>query len=249
MNPTSFPIRVVVVWLFVLAAFCPGATAQSILNGGFEANGGPGATDFSDWVVADAPGSAGSFYVQTGTGSPVFGADVPAPPEGEFAAMSEAGGPGAHVLYQDFLVPSVVGSAKLRFRVFVQNQAGDFTAPGSLDFDGAPNQQARVDLLRGASDPFSVQVADVLLNLYQTRPGDPLTSGYTLVSLDVTSVVAAHKGETLRLRFAEVDNLQPLLFGVDDVQWIGSAAPEPAGLALLALAAPLASVALRRRRL
>ena len=77
------------------------------------------------------------------------------------------------------------------------------------------------------SDPFDI--ADSLLNAFQTLPGDPLTSGYTLFTLDVTSLLASHLGETLRLRFAEVDNVIFFNLGVDDVHLLinePSTAPE-----------------------
>lgn len=235
----------------LLVTFCRVASAQMILNGGFENNGGAGTPFVSDWTSADQFGSADSFYVQTGTGSPVFGQTVPAPPAGIYAVMTDSGGAGSHVLYQDFVVPAgFVGPADLSFQVFINNQAGDFVAPTSLDFTAALNQQARIDLLTAASDPFSVAGSDVLLNLFQTNPGDPLISGYTLVSKNVSSLFAAHAGQTLRLRIAEVDNVNVLNFGVDAVRLTvaPSAVPEPGSLALGLLGGVGLLSALRRRR-
>lgn len=232
-----------------LVASCRSAPAQTLLNGGFESNGGAGTPFLTDWITADQFGSANSFYAQAGTGTPIFGQTVPAPPEGSFAAMTDTGGAGSHVLYQDFVVPvGVGGQADLSFQVFVNNQAGDFFAPATLDYTAAINQQARVDLLTAASDPFSVAGGDVLLNLYQTKPADLLTSGYTLVNADVSSLFLAHAGETLRLRFAEVDNQNALNFGVDAVRLRVSAAPEPGSLALCSGVIVVLPCLLRRRR-
>ncbi len=232
------------------AALSITSTAQAVSNGGFEANGGAGFSDFTGWVTADEPGSSGSFFVQTGTGTPLFGNLVPNPPEGEFAAMTDSGGAGSHVLYQDFTVLSVTGTAGISFQVCINNLANDFFTPDSLDYTVDPNQQARVDLMLAGSDPFSVDPGDVLQILYQTNSGDPLTSGYNLVSADITSVLKSHIGERLRLRFAEVDNQQTLNFGVDDVALNGaSVVPEPtAAIELTAIVLAAGSGLLSRRR-
>jgi hypothetical protein len=141
------------------------------------------------------------------------------------------------VLYQDFTVSSAVSTATLTFQLFIGNRADRFATPDSLDFSTpALNQQARVDILTASSDPFSVAGGDVLQNLYQTAVGDPLVSGYSLQTFDITSVVNSHLGTPLRLRFAEVDNVFTFQLGVDDVALDtggGQAVPEPATWSLL----------------
>jgi hypothetical protein len=67
-------------------------------------------------------------------------------------------------------------------------------------------------------------VSDVLLNLYRSQPGDPLVSGYNTITADLTSFLSTHLGETLRLRFAEADNVQVLNAGLDRVSLV---VPEP----------------------
>src|ERR1700730_6191270 len=134
-----------------------------IANGGFEAG-------LTSWTKADQLGSAGTFFSQSGTLSPVSGNPVPAPPEGTKAAMTDAPGPGSHVLYQDFV--ATADAAALSFALFIGNRASNFftPTPASLDFSTpALNQQARVDILKSTADPFSVAASDVLLNLYQTK--------------------------------------------------------------------------------
>ena len=224
---------------------CQASPAQVISNGGFEINAGAGATDFADWTVVNQIPGGDSFFVQTGTGTPLFGQLVPPPPEGNFAAMTDSGGSGSHLLYQEFSAPIVFSTARISFQLFVNNQAGDFVAPGTLDSTGGDNQQARVDLLLAGSDPFSVVPGDVLLNLFQTNPGDPLTSGYTLVDRDITSIIAAHGGAMLRLRFSEVDTLAPLNFGVDDVRL--NVVPEPTSTVLLGSLAAVGAGLMGRR--
>lgn len=187
--------------------------AGLITNGGFESG-------LTGWTTADQVGSDGRFFSQTGTLSPANAFTVPAPPEGTRAAMTDAGAGGSHVLYQDFLVPLMVPGASVNFSLFINNGADAFFSPATLDFaTPALNQQARVDILNLTSD--------VLLNLYQTQPGNPLISGYTPIVRDVTALLQAHAGETLRLRFAEVDNVSFFNLGVDAVDINVNAIPEP----------------------
>jgi len=223
---------------FALAAAAllamPSQGAQLLLNNGFESG-------FSNWTRADQLGSDGTFLLQTGTTSPVNGFPVPLPPGPTQAAMSDAEGPGSHVLYQDFMVPSVANSFVLTFQLFLNNTATTYSTPSTptLDFSTAAlNQQFRVDVLKTTAGVFSVTPADILLNVYQTKAGDPARSGYTTVTADLTGVLAGNLGQTLRLRFAETDNVAPFVAGIDNVSI--SDVPEPstvlAGLALLSLA-------------
>jgi hypothetical protein len=219
------------------------SAAQILVNGGFETG------DFTGWTVLNQTGSfdPSDWYIQTGTGSPLNGFPVPAPPEGLFAAMTDQGGPGSHVLYQDFVVPTNILTATLSFQRFISNQAGDFFTPDSLDYTVSPNQQARVDIITTTADPFSVAAGDVLLNIFQTMAGDPLVSGYTVDSTDLTAFLIANAGATLRLRFAEADNQLFFNFGVDDVLLDVTLVPEPSALALCGLGGVLGGLALRRR--
>ncbi|HEX5231824.1 MAG TPA: PEP-CTERM sorting domain-containing protein, partial [Bradyrhizobium sp.] len=208
-----------------------------ISNGGFESG-------LASWTRADQVGSDGTFSSQSGTVSPVSGNMVPAPPQGTTAAMTDALGPGSHILYQDFT--ATAGSAALSFAFFIGNRAsleGGFTGfatPASLDFSTPTlNQQARVDILTTTADPFSVAAGDVLLNLYQTKVGDPLISGYNTITTDITALLAAHVGETLRLRFAETDNVSPFQLGVDNVRFDQVQIPEPASILLFGTALAL----------
>jgi hypothetical protein len=199
-----------------------------ILNGGFESG-------FTSWTRSEIVGSEGTFALQSGTVSPVNGFSVPTPPQGVVAAMTDAGGPGSHVLYQDFVVPA--DTALLSFSLFIGNRADRFVnpTPATLDFSTpALNQQARVDIMRGGTSAFSVAASDIVLTLFQTQVGAPLVSGYTSFTFDLTSLFAANVGQTLRLRFAETDNLAPFQFGVDNVSLeTGVTVPEPQSIQLI----------------
>jgi len=238
---TSFRARVLWIAVVIVCVATGNAQAANVVNnGGFESG-------LSGWTRADQLGSDGTFAIQTGTASPVNGDTVPAPPEGLRAAMSDAQGPGSHVLYQDIVIPAVVPSATLSFDVFVGNRANAFFTPSTLDFSTpALNQQARVDILAGGTDPFTVAG---LQNAFQTMVGDPLVSGYTHHTLDVTSLLNAHLSQTLRLRFAEVDNVFTFQLGVDNVALdVGASqtVPEPASWVLMVTAG--LALAWRQRR-
>ena len=230
------------VWLsatLVCALSLP-AMAGLITNGGFESG-------FSNWTRSDQLGSDGTFALQTGTASPVNGDPVPLPPGGTTAAMSDAQGPGGHVLFQSFTVTAPVLAAMLRFDIFVGNRAGMFVSPSTLDFSTpALNQQARVDILLGSAGAFSVLPADVLLNAFQTNPGDPAVSGYIHRAVNVTAILNSHLGTPLTLRFAETDNVFTFQLGVDNVDIDVGAVPEPSSW-LLAFWALLAMGLVRRR--
>lgn len=220
----------------LLACGSSAALAQDLItNGGFESG-------FSGWTRLDQIGSDGTFHQQSGGNSPINAFSVAAPPQGLNAAMTDSTGPGSHVLYQDILIPAVVSGATLKFSIYINNGATGFFTPNSLDFaTPALNQQARVDILAGGADPFSTAAGDVLFNAFQSAANDPLVSGYNTFSFDVSALLAAHAGQTIRLRFAEVDNVNFFNFGVDAVSLT---IPAPSALALLAVGA----VAARRRR-
>lgn len=227
--------------LAVLAS--PFMSGGAITNGGFESNGGAGTSSFTGWTVATEAGGGGSWYVQTGTSSPISAFTVPPPTEGSYAAMTDSTGAGSQVLIQSFTVAPGVSNVTLSFDYYLNNLAQDYFPNSDLDYtDAYPNQQARVDILASGAADFT---SSVLLNIFQTQSGDPLQPGvYQTLTMDITSTVGA--GGTFELRFAEVDNQQTLNFGVDNVI-LNITAPEPASWGFIS-AGLLAILALRHRR-
>jgi hypothetical protein len=236
-------LNLIAAFVFVLT---PAIADQIVNNGGFSSG-------FAGWTVANQAGSDGSFLLQSGVASPVNGVAVPAPPGPLNAAMTDAQGPGTHVLYQDFVIPALVGSAILSFDAFIGNRASAFfvPSPASLDFAAAAfDQQARVDILLGSASPFSVNSSDVLLNVFQTTPGSPLVDGYTGHSVDIASVLNVHLNTPLRLRFAETDNVSFFQFGVDNVSLVTASTasvPEPSAAVSTGLGALMLLAWLARR--
>jgi hypothetical protein len=194
--------------LGLLIAFAlPGvSSAATVVNGGFETG------SFTGWTVADQAGGSGSWFVYTGTTSPLSGFTIAAPPEGTHGAVTDQNGPGSHVLYQDVaLEPGFAHT--LSFALYYENQAGFFATQPTLDYNTFPNQQYRVDVLKATADPFSTAPGDVLATIFQTQPGDPSSLAPTPISFDLSPFA----GMTVRLRFAMVDNQFFFQASVDNV--------------------------------
>ena len=232
MNPT----RTLYAALLAGALAAP-ASAQIIINGSFESG-------FTGWTRAEQTGSNGTFALQSGLASPVNAFAVPAPPAGANAAMTDSTAGGAHVLYQDFTIPvGPIPSANVTFSYYLNNHATAYINPGHLDWGLTSNpgglnlnQQARVDIMTTTADPFSVAAADILQNLLQTNATTPLVTGYNSHFVDVTALFLARQGQTVRLRFAETDNVNFFNFGVDNVT-VNIPAPSALALGLLSFVA------------
>jgi hypothetical protein len=194
---------------FAIALFLTNTDAQAqvdpFVNGSFETG------DFTGWTVVQEPGSAGDWFVYSGTQDPLGFATLLPPPVGEFAATSSQTGPSSQVLYQDIAVPDGFDTA-CSLIVYYENNAGEFFTASDLSYTNEPNQQARIDIMDPGSDPFDVG-AGVLENLFLTLPGDPSTLGYTIVSFNLSPFA----GTTVRFRAAEVDNQSNFYFSIDDV--------------------------------
>jgi D-alanyl-D-alanine carboxypeptidase len=138
--------------------------------------------------------------------------DVPDPPQGRFAAVTDVNGPGTRILYRDLRLE---GRFSLQLSVFYTG-TGPFSSPATLAYDTPEaNQQFRIDLVRPSAPIDSVAKGDVLVNVFRTSPGDPARRQPTEVSLDVS----AWAGQTVRLRLATTDNQGPLRVGVDNIRF------------------------------
>ena len=175
-----------------------------VTNGGFET------ATFAGWTVVNQGGGNGNWFIQSGGVSPTSGVPVPPPAGGTFAAMTDQFGPGSHILYQDLTVGQC--GASLSFDLFIGNRAGVFFTPASLLHTLVPNQQFRMDIMTPATPLFDVG-GGVLQAVYRTDVGALPIAGYFPVSASLDG----HSGQTVRLRFAEVDNRNFFQAGVDNV--------------------------------
>jgi D-alanyl-D-alanine carboxypeptidase len=138
--------------------------------------------------------------------------DVPDPPQGKFAVVTDMNGPGTYILYRDLRLE---GRFTLQATVFYDG-TGPLSSPATLAYDTPEaNQQFRIDLVRPSAPIDSVAKNDVLVNVFHTSPGDPARRQPTEVRLDVS----AWAGQTVRLRLATTDNQGPLRVGVDNIRF------------------------------
>jgi D-alanyl-D-alanine carboxypeptidase len=138
--------------------------------------------------------------------------EVPDPPQGRFAAVTDMNGPGTRILYRDLRLE---GRFSLQLTVFYAGD-GPLSSPASLAYDTPEaNEQFRIDLVGPSAPIDSVAKGDVLANVFRTSPGDPVRRQPTEVRVDVS----AWAGQTVRLRLATTDNQGPLRVGVDNIRF------------------------------
>jgi CubicO group peptidase (beta-lactamase class C family) len=202
--------------LSLLVAACDRQPTSTVMDN-FESGA------LTDWKAVGS-GSGGWFVYTDGKkapdparSDPNVPFDLPDPPQGKFAAVTDMNGPGTRILYRDVKLD---GRFMLHLTVFYEGGSG-FSSPETLTHEGPEsNQQFRIDLL-GLSAPIdSVAKGDVLVNVFDTSPGDPARLEPTTVSVDLSRWA----GQTVRLRLAGTDNSGPLRVGVDDIRFepIGS---------------------------
>jgi D-alanyl-D-alanine carboxypeptidase len=168
--------------------------------------------------------------------------DVPDPPQGRFAAVTDMNGPGTRILYRDLRLE---GRFTLRLTAFYTG-SGPLSSPATLAYDTPEaNQQFRIDLLSPSAPIDSAAKGDVLVNVFGTSPGDPVRRPPTEVSLDVS----AWAGQTVRLRLATTDNQGPLRVGVDNIRFQRIGGDADGRVALLVTPRPSRAVDLVLHRL
>ena len=182
-------------------------TTIGVPNGGFETG------DFTHWNGANQIQGSGDWFVYEGTESPLSGFRIAAPPQGNFAATTDQENPGSHILYRNIKLESGMRH-ELSFYLYYRNRPGEFFPRNTLDFRVEPNQQYRVDLLRPKADPFTVDPNAIRATLFRTGVGDPNRKQPTLMTFNLTRFA----GDTVRLRFAEVDNQGFFQASVDRVR-------------------------------
>ena len=145
---------------------------------------------------------------------------MPNPPQGKFAAVSDSRGPGSQVMYRDIKLD---GPMMLEVTIFYSNgidglsgYSGRFVSPRTLAVDKGPNQQFRVDLLAPTAVADSMADGDIRTTVFETRPDDPARRGPTPIRYDLSPWA----GQTVRLRVATVLNQGLMRTGIDNVRLI-----------------------------
>lgn len=196
------------------------ASAGPLDNGGFESG------DLTAWSTQSW--GAGEWLVYSDGSTPPDPSitdqhnafDVPDPPEGDFAAVTDMDSAGLRFLYRDIVV---AGSPMLHVVVFYENHGLEIHVQptfGTIDGDKwnysgtSLNQQYRVDLIDPQAPIESLEADDVLATVFRTVSGDPTALEPTPVSIDLSP----WEGQTIRLRATQVDNMGAMRAGIDDVR-------------------------------
>lgn len=208
--------RMLPMLIAALALLLPAtAPAAQVVNGGFESG------TLAGWEARRSLG-AGKWFAYEGTEAPIGhqrGADpVQAPPQGNFAAITDQANPDSLLLFQDLqLEPGT--SYKLSLLAFYDSYAALANpSPDSLIADeealgGQANQQFRIDLVRPDAPLDSIAPGDVLLELFRTKAGGPRS----LKPTQLIAELAPFAGQTVRLRVAVATTEEVLNAGIDAV--------------------------------
>jgi hypothetical protein len=199
---------------------------QILTNGGFETG------TFTGWTVANQAGGS-NWFVVSGTTTPQSGMSTVGAAGGLFYAVTDQGGAVAQSLLQSFTV-GAGNPVVFSFDMFANNWyqptsvKATVVGPQGLDFTGAANQHARVDLLTGSANAFDTG-AGVIHNFFLGADApNNIVHAYTHYSFDISSFVEA--GGTFQIRFAEVSNQYVFNQGIDNV--VVNVIPEPSTLTI-----------------
>ncbi len=210
----------------------PWVALAQVTNPGFETG------DTTGWTT-QVNGSA--FPITVASGETITSAGTINPSiSGDFYAFTSQTGPGSSFLVQDFVVQP--GQNRIFFDIAINNGASDYFVPDPLSFDfaGPANQQARFDILVPGAAIDTVNPADIIVTGFQTQPGDPLVQDWTRFEIDVTTDLAPFEGQTVTLRFVQVDNQFFFNMAIDNLS-VGGAPPPGVGPAPPAFAVPTLS--------
>jgi hypothetical protein len=184
----------------------PGAASAAVVNNGDFETG-----NLSGWQVAISGPSA--WVVYTGTSTPDGEFDVPAPPQGTHAAVTEQDNPSRQILYQDISIPPGGSVNQLSLFAYYIAEA-PIVSPDTLDFPPpTASEQYRIDVMKPTAPLDSVAAGDILATVFRTVTGDPEEMAPTTKTADLS----AFAGQTVRLRLAVVATLNELNAGVDAV--------------------------------
>jgi len=179
--------------------------------------------DFESGTLAnwrfDQRGSGGWFIYREGKTPPdparsdsAFPFDVPDPPQGKFAAVTDQNAPGRFILYRDVTLD---GRYRLHLTPFYVN-LGRFSGETMSSRNTINDEQHyRIDIVLSSAPVDSVASEHVLVSIFETRPGDPARRVPTEVTVDLSR----WEGRTVRLRLAVGENQAPLRAGVDNIRF------------------------------
>jgi hypothetical protein len=180
----------------LLLAVPAAAGAAIVTNGNFETG------NLSGWQVYNSSPATGNWFAYTGSTSPLSGLPVTAPPQGNYAAITDQDDEGLHILYQDLTLPTGGSQDQLSLTVYYISDA-PIASPSTLDPSGSQNQQYRIDVMRPGAAIDSMLGKDILRTVFAAHAFSPMELAPTQAT---TFLPISSAGRTVRLRLAEVDN-------------------------------------------
>jgi hypothetical protein len=212
------------------------ASAATVVNGDFEAGGLKG------WHSTRVT-EAGNWFAYKGTDAPIGskrGADpVQAPPQGTFAAIADQANPDTLILYQDIALEAGESHLLSLLAYYDSYKPIAVPAPDTLSvaeeaLGGQANQQFRIDVIRPGAPLESLDPADILSTLFQTKPGAPARMKPTKLTADLSPFA----GQTVRLRIAVAAHEEVFNAGVDAVALGGNRGSKSPGADRLGFGKP-----------
>lgn len=201
-----------------------GAAAATIVNGDFESG------DLSGWHVQRQT-FGGNWFAYGGTSAPLdntrrHSEPVQAPPQGHYAAIADENGRESLILDQEIsLGPSA--EQTLSLLAYYDSRKPDpnssvapiaVPTPDTLsveeqDLGGQADQQFRIDVMKPTAPLDSLDPADILRTVFQTKAGAPTHMSATRLTADL----GAFAGQTVRLRIVAIATEATLNAGVDAI--------------------------------
>jgi hypothetical protein len=215
------------------------ASAATVVNGDFEAGGLKG---WHTYRVTEA----GNWFAYGSTNAPIGSKRKPepadpvqAPPQGAFAAIADQANPDTLILYQDVALEAGESHLLSLLAYYDSYKPIAVPAPDTLSvaeeaLGGQANQQFRIDVIRPGAPLESLDPADILSTLFQTKPGAPARMKPTKLTADLSPFA----GQTVRLRIAVAAHEEVFNAGVDAVALGGNRGSKAPGADRLGFGKP-----------
>jgi hypothetical protein len=225
--------RAVFLGIAFVAMLTPCSAEARVVNGGFESG------TLSGWSVYQA-NPFGDWFAYEGTETPIgterkeqeLGRDVPvqAPPQGTYAAVTDEIEPDTLILYQDVTLQPGLDYQLSLLAYYDSYKPIAIPVPDTLSIadealrlpngEFQKNQQFRIDVMKPDAPLESLDPANILHTVFETKAGDRPT----MPPRRLTANLSAFAGQTVRLRIANTVTEEVFNAGVDAVS-IASGSP------------------------
>ena len=192
------------------------ADAATVVNGDFESGA------LTGWTVSRAT-EAGNWFAYQGTEPPIGhnrkNADpLQPPPQGSYAATTDEANPDTLILYQDVALEAGYAHRLSLLVYYNSYEPIAIPKPDTLSVEDRVlgenlNQQYRIDVMKPDAPLDSIDPADIIRTVFQTKRGDPTAMSPTKLNVDLTPFA----GQTVRLRVANAVHEEVFNAGVDAV--------------------------------